>query len=80
MGSDDNVSKQVTRNHTPSSPIQLVGKKRSIDQVDVDQHRPSTAASSFNSQNRREDEFYIYDESTHSSMDIDKEVCFSHGM
>ncbi|DAA78346.1 TPA_exp: Uncharacterized protein A8136_4322 [Trichophyton benhamiae CBS 112371] len=76
MGSDDNVSKQVTRNHTPSSPIQLVGKKRSIDQVDVDQHRPSTAASSFNSQNRREDEFYIYDESTHSSMDIDKETSF----
>ncbi|EZF11053.1 hypothetical protein H112_07771 [Trichophyton rubrum D6] len=76
MGSDDNFSKQVTRNHTPSSPIQLVGKKRTIDQVDVDQHRPSTATSSFNSQNRREDEFYIYDESTHSSMDIDKETSF----
>ncbi|EGD94948.1 hypothetical protein TESG_02446 [Trichophyton tonsurans CBS 112818] len=76
MGSDEIVSKQVARNNTPSSPIQLVGKKRSIDQVDVDQHRPSTATSSFNSQNRREDEFYIYDESTHSSMDIDKETSF----
>ncbi|EFQ98116.1 hypothetical protein MGYG_01154 [Nannizzia gypsea CBS 118893] len=76
MNSEDNISKEVASNNTPSSPTQLVGKKRSIDQVDVDQHRPSTATSSFNSQNKREDEFYIYDESTHSSMDIDKEASF----
>ncbi|KAM5441306.1 hypothetical protein MferCBS31731_003735 [Microsporum ferrugineum] len=75
MGPGVNVCKQ-TNNNTPSSPSQVVGQKRSIDQVDVDLHRPSTATSSFNSQNKREDEFYIYDESTHSSMDVDKEASF----
>ncbi|KAK2867877.1 hypothetical protein FQN49_003380 [Arthroderma sp. PD_2] len=77
MDSGENVSKPAATSNTQSSPSQVVGQKRSIDQVDMDQVRPGTATSSFNnSQNRREDEFYIYDETTHSSMDIDKEASF----
>lgn len=58
----------------PASPATIAGQKRSIDQVDTDHHRPASANSSFN-QVRREDEFYIYDEATQSSMELDKEVC-----
>ncbi|KAF3491578.1 uncharacterized protein GIQ15_01095 [Arthroderma uncinatum] len=76
MGPGDSISKHASSNNTPSSPTQVVGQKRSIDQVEVEQVRPSTATSSFNSQ-KREDEFYIYDDTTpHSSMDIDKEATF----
>ena len=58
----------------PVSPPAIAGQKRSIDQVDTDQNRSGSANSSFN-QVRREDEFYIYEEATQSSMELDKEVC-----
>ncbi|EEH44529.1 uncharacterized protein PADG_00818 [Paracoccidioides brasiliensis Pb18] len=55
----------------------LTGQKRSIDQVDFDQNGSSSTKSSFN-RIRREDEFYIYEESnTQSSTDTDKQMTLS---
>ncbi|PGH18137.1 hypothetical protein AJ79_00766 [Helicocarpus griseus UAMH5409] len=62
--------------HSISSPV-LAGQKRSIDQVDPDQNTSSSAKSSSFSQSqpRREDEFYIYEENnTQSSTDVDKQI------
>ena len=56
------------------SPPVLAGQKRSIDQVDLDQTQSKSASSSFG-QMSREDEFYIFDENSPSSMDVDKVVC-----
>jgi hypothetical protein len=55
------------------SPPVLAGQKRSIDQVDPDQTQSKSASSSFDHLSR-EDEFYIFDENTPSSMDVDKTV------
>ncbi|KGQ01847.1 hypothetical protein PAAG_11423 [Paracoccidioides lutzii Pb01] len=73
-----NISTSKALCDMPSIPSSvLTGQKRSIDQVDFDQNGSSSTKSSFN-RIRREDEFYIYEESnTQSSTDTDKQMTLS---
>ncbi|KAI1983602.1 hypothetical protein LOZ53_005792 [Ophidiomyces ophidiicola] len=57
------------------SPAAIAGQKRSIDQVDAD-HDPIDSVNSSFGQAKQEDEFYIFEEPSQSSLDIDKEASF----
>ncbi|WEW55214.1 hypothetical protein PRK78_000643 [Emydomyces testavorans] len=74
---DDSMNKSIKASMTSDiasiSPPAVVGQKRSIDQVD---HNLIRSANSSFSQARLEEEFYIYEEPSQSSVDIDREASY----